>query len=188
MTVGAEQRKKAGETLRSWRKKQDLTGVEICTQLQAQLGSLRKATPAELSRWETGDKAPSGPFLRALHAIGAPTDGWLGETAPAVDPAAEVQAMLERGESLERVYAVAARLLAGMVSRGLTPDKARGWESLTRMLREGARERGKIMPLEQHPDWPRVIELVLDAVAKLPGGSAAVLGAVRAMSASSEAA
>lgn len=201
MSEDAQQRRTAGETLRIWRKERKLTGIECAELLQAELGSLRRVSSAEVSRWETGTKEPGPPYLRALQAIGAPVAGWMDDVAAqpgtqsanaathdrvetyapaAPDPAAEVQAMLERGEPLADVYTRAATLLAGRVSRGLTTDQARAWESLARLLREGARERGRAPALEHHPDWPRTIDLVLDAVARLPGGTQAVLDAVRA--------
>jgi hypothetical protein len=98
----------------------------------------------------------------------------------AIDAAqAEVQRMLAEGRPLAEVYAVASRALALTLSGGLSPDRQRAWQMLHRTLREGSAEAGKIPPLERHPDWGAVVELLLDAVDDLPGGPAAVLAAVR---------
>jgi transcriptional regulator with XRE-family HTH domain len=165
-----------------WREAQGWSQERFCDELARHLrGSARSPKKGTLSRWETGQVEPSEDYLLALSALGAPVDGWTGaaEVLPADDAAAEVQAALEAGRPLAEVYALAAKKQAAFLGSGLSPDRQRAWATLLRTLRDGVAERGRVMPLQEHPEWPKAIEVLLDGVAALPGGPQAVLAAAR---------
>lgn len=71
-------------------------------------------------------RRPSAPI-----AAGAPPD----------EAAQSIQAMLDEGAPLARVYAGASSLMAGTLSLGLTPDQARAWTTLRALLKQASRRR-----------------------------------------------
>lgn len=186
-----ERLRKAGAALTVWRrgKTPPWTLNDLAAHLTGQVAGGLRPTPSLLSKWEKGTAAPGDGYYAALSTLGAPVEGWhpgpqggvrsVVARQPAIDASMErVQRELEQGVPLGEVYVTASKALASTLAGGLSPDRQRAWNTLLRTLNDGARERGRMPPLEEHPDWDRVVELLLDAVAEVPGGTQRLLEAV----------
>jgi transcriptional regulator with XRE-family HTH domain len=192
---GQPRRVAAGAELRAWRAAQGLTMFGLCTSLAARVGEGLRPDPSQISRWEGGQRTPPGGYLDALAELGAPVGGWrsAGSSARGAAPSSpsdasddggddpavvEVQRLLQEGRPLGEIYTVASRALASSVTRGLSVDRQRAWSTLLRALRDGAAERGRMVPLEAHPDWAGAIDMVLEAILPFPGAIDALLAAL----------
>lgn len=166
-------------------------GHATAQQIADELGCSR----ALVRFWETSGRRIGPDYARALEErYGIPRDAWrtwrneaqseaasrpatkgtrrAAEEEPPADPMPE----LETGSVADRLR----RLGAWMGRPGRTPaELAQAKEARQILMLEERFGRQRVAPLEEHPDWPQVVELLLDAVADLPGGPRAVLNAIR---------
>lgn len=168
-----QERQRAGAALREWRAQEGLS--------QADLAKKLGVDSSLITKFERGRNAPTEEQITKLEKLGA-TVLWRKQDRDADAAAGRVQQLLESGAPLADVYATASRELATFLVGGLSPDRQRAWTTLLRTLRDGVAERGRIMPLHEHPEWGKVIELLLDAVSEVPGGVQAVLQAASRIS------
>lgn len=180
---------RAGAALRAWRRQQKLSLEDLAAKLATVVDG-RTPGGSLIAKWERGVVGPGDSYFTALAQLGAPVDGWRNQarieaeqppipTAQIDAAEVEVQRMLAEGAPLGEVYAVASRALSFTLRGGLSPDRQRAWQMLVRLLRDGAAERGRVPPLEEHPDWPGVVELMLDVLGRHPGATQELLEALR---------
>lgn len=168
--VSQTSNQRAGAALRAWRYREKLSLEALAAKLETRVEG-RTPKASLIAKWERGVAAPGDGYFAALADLGAPVEGWRNraraEVAPPEQPAidagiADVQRMLIEGRPPSEVYTVASRLMAAQLAGGLSPDRHRAFQMLLRTLQDAAKERGKVPPLSEHPDYLRESEALLD--------------------------